>query len=87
VYLFYDKCRKSFYDSKKLDAFIIAQATRYTSPTYSRSDVHKKNKSWGDFIKTLDYESLKSKVTKKTIGTYRSMFSRFGIMIKGPGGK
>jgi hypothetical protein len=83
VYLFYDKCRKSFYDEKKLDAQIALQAAVYAAPSYSKAGVSKKKRTWENFIKTLDYNTIKGS-TKKTVGNFKSLFSKLGVKIKAP---
>jgi hypothetical protein len=88
VYLFYDKCRKLYYDEKKLDAYIALQSAVYAAPAYSKSDVSKKKRNWENFIKTLDYGSIVGK-SNKTVGNLKSLFSKLGVRIKTPeqGGK
>lgn len=84
MYLFYDKCRKSFYNEKSLEAAIAAQANFYASPSYSKTDANKKKRTWNNFIKTLDYKSITSKAKNKTVGNFKTLFSKFGVKIKGP---
>jgi len=65
VYLFNTKlCRKSMDDLRE-NAFVLANALVYASPSYDEAAGRKKQKSWNEFINSLDWRKVSKKVNKK----------------------
>jgi len=68
----------------RLDAFIVAHSNYYTGQAQTKSDASRRKRSWENFIKSIDYEALKTRTKKKTVGNFKALFSKLGIKIKKP---
>lgn len=82
MYLFFEKCKKSYYDNKLLDARIATEAALFATPANTKSEASRKTQQFRKFMDSLDFDKIINK-KKLTVGKVKSMFSGLPIKIKG----
>lgn len=80
VYLMYEKCVKEELDKRKLEAIIIANATSYSSPAYSKEGARSKQKMWQKFIDSLDWNRLVSIRKKQSPENVEKVFKGLKVI-------
>ena len=65
VYFLYEQCRKRELDEDRINAIILANALVYTSVSYDKSSVTKKQNNWDNFLDSLDWRKTTKKKEKR----------------------
>ena len=66
----------------KMDAIILSQSMIYASPSYDKTGVAKKRRSWKKFMDSLDWNKVQSTKKKPSMEALKSLFGSMGVQPK-----
>jgi len=81
VYLFYEKCLKVSLDTRRNDAIMLANCNAYTTPSTTNKGLQEKQRSWKNYINSLDWNYIMHKSSKSVNGLL-NMFRGLSIPMK-----
>ena len=85
VYLMYEKCVKKDLSDKRHHAIALANALVYTSPYKDKSGASKSERTWKQFLDSMDYKKLvgiPEEEKKEGKSLARDLSSMFGLPVK-----
>jgi len=81
VYLFYEKCLKLSLDERRNDAVMLANCGAYVSPSTTNKGLSEKQRSWKNYMNSLDWNYITHKGSKSVSGLL-NMFRGLSIPMK-----
>ena len=79
VYLFYEQCMRDEIESQKINAITLANSLIYASPSNSRPDMTKKQRSWDAFMRALTWDKITKPKENPDPQALAAVFGSLGV--------